>query len=192
MKKHDDSSKTSIFKYLLNEFMGSNSPDEEFYTDINYFLNDLTLKDVSDLIFKEAIRLTRSNSCYVAFVDPENMDSVGISFSHLTEDCNMYADLGEARFKVLNNGSYGGLLGYSLDTGKSFYVHDITSHPVAHGLPPGHEPVSQFLSVPVKYEGKILGQIVVANPEEDYNDDHLKNMDRLADFYGIVLQELLY
>ncbi|WP_414469963.1 GAF domain-containing protein [Methanobacterium sp. ACI-7] len=151
-----------------------------------------SLKEISDLVFDEALKLTNSDYCYVAYVDPENKDSVGISFSHLTDACKMYAEMGEARFKVLSDGTYGGLLGYSLDTGESFYVHDISSHPAAHGLPSGHEPVDQFLSVPVKYGEKILGQIVLANPKEDYNDKHLKIAEKLADFYAVVLKEKLY
>lgn len=151
-----------------------------------------SLKEISDLVFEEAIRLTGSDYCYVAYVDPKNRDSVGISFSHLTDGCKMYAEMGEARFKVLSDGTYGGLLGYSLDTGKSFYIHDITSHPAAHGLPSGHEPVDQFLSVPVKYEDEIIGQIVVANPSENYNDEHLEIAEKIAEFYAIALKKLLY
>jgi GAF domain-containing protein len=195
METEKDLSRTYEFKSLIKEFFTSSSYNEyqsELIKQINNFSGDYSLKEVSDLVFNEAIQLTESDYCYVAYVDPGNNDSVGISFSHLTEGCKMYAKIGEARFKVLNDGTYGGLLGYSLDTGKSFYVHDIASHPVAHGLPPGHEPVDQFLSVPVKYEGKILGQIVIANPKEDYNDDHLKLIDKLADFYGIILKKKLY
>jgi GAF domain-containing protein len=151
-----------------------------------------SLKEISDVIWDEARRLTGSEHCYVAFVDPENRDSVGISFSHLTGGCQAYADMGEARFKVRDDGSYGGLLGYSLDTGESFYTHSSVNHPVAHGLPPGHEPVSQFLSAAVKYEDAVLGQIVLANPEEDYSDDHLEIADQIADIYGIVLNKMIF
>lgn len=184
-------------QYLMTEFIKSESSDypdykANFINNLLDSLKDFSLKEVSDLVFKEAIKLTESDYCYVAYLDPENNDSVGISFSHLTDDCKMYAEIGEARFKVLNDGTYGGLLGYSLDTGESFYVHDINSHPAAHGLPQGHEPVDQFLSVPVKYEEKILGQIVVANPKKDYTDDHLHKTDKLAGFYGIILKKMLY
>ena len=148
-----------------------------------------TLKEISDAFLNEAIRFTRSEYCYVAFLDPENKDSVGISFSHLTKACQAYEDMGEARFKVRKDGTYGGLLGYSLDTGESFYVHDISSHPAAHGLPPGHEPVNQFLSVPVIFKGEILGQIVTANPKGDYGQEDVKIADKIAELYGIVLNE---
>lgn len=155
-------------------------------------LPDSTLKEVSDVILTNTKSFLKSKSCYVAFIDPENGDSVGISFSHLTRECEMYEEMGEARFKVLKDGSYGGLLGYSLDTGESVYVHDITNHPAAHGLPPGHEPVSQFLSVPVKFGGEVIGQIVAGNPEKDYDDHDLRICEEIAEVYGMVLKELLY
>ena len=163
-----------------------------FRTKILDMLPDCTLKEVSDVVMDETKKLLKSESCYVAFLDPENGDSVGISFSHLTESCQMYEDMGEARFKVLKDGSYGGLLGYSLDTGKSIYVHDVKNHPAAHGLPPDHDPVNQFLSVPVIYKGDILGQIVAGNPEEDYTPEHVKIAEEIADIYAVILKELLY
>lgn len=187
-------SKNIEIQNLLTEFLKESSPNNDQNELINHFLDssDISLKEISDLVYKESKRLTNSKYCYVAYVDPKNKDSVGISFSHLTDTCNIYAEMGEARFKVLGDGTYGGLLGYSLDTGKSFYVHDLTSHPAAHGIPSGHEPVNQFLSVPVKYNEEIIGQIVLANPQEDYNDQHLEITDKIAEFYAIVLKKLLY
>ena len=163
-----------------------------FKTKIQEMLTDSSLKEISDVVLEETKKALKSESCYVAFVDPENGDSVGISFSHLTRECQMYEDIGEARFKIRKDGTYGGLLGYSLDTGESLYVHDVASHPAAHGLPPGHEPVDQFLSVPVKFNDEILGQIVVGNPQEDYNEQHLEVALEIADIYSLVLKKLLY
>ena len=71
-------------------------------------LPDSDLKEVSDLFLRKP-KHPKSEICYIAFIDPENKDSVGVSFSHLTESCQMYEEIGEARFKVLNDGSYGGL-----------------------------------------------------------------------------------
>ncbi len=90
---------------------------------------------------------------------------------------------GEARFKIRKDGTYGGLLGYSLDTGESFYIHNPSQHPAAHGLPEGHIPVYQFLSVPVKYD-KIIGQIVLGNPEKDYNSLDVDFADTIANIYA--------
>lgn len=155
-------------------------------------IRDSSLKDISDVIMEESKRLTSSDICYVAYVDPENKDSVGISFSHMTEGCQMYAELGEARFKIRNDGTYGGLLGYSLDTGESFFIHNPALHPAAHGIPEGHEPVSQFLSVPVIHKEEILGQIVLGNPGRDYTSEDVDMADTIADIYSLALKQALY
>ena len=155
-------------------------------------LNDsFSLKEIADIILEETIKLTESKYCYVAYVDPKNKDSVGISFTKMTPECDMYEKIGEARFPVRKDGTYGGLLGYSLDTGKSFYTQDVTTHEAAHGIPEGHTPVKQFLSVPVFSAGKIAGQIVIGNPKKDYTDKDLKITEKIADFYGLVLGKLL-
>ncbi len=178
------------------ESINSNNPED--IPKLDYLKKILTneklpsLKEISDMIMKIAKHATNSQHCYVAYVDPKNGDSVGVSFSHMTEECNAYAELGEARFPIRKDGTYGGLLGYSLDTGKSFYVRDPVSHPAAHGMPPGHEQVDQFLSVPAIHEGDILGQIVLGNPEEDYTNHHLEIADEIADVYAVALKKLLY
>ncbi len=150
-----------------------------------------SFKEISDFVLQEATRLTESEYCYVAYVDPENKDSVGISFTKMTPECDMYEKIGEARFPVRKDGTYGGLLGYSLDTGESFYTKNIASHPVAHGLPDGHVPVEQFLSVPVITEDQVIGQIVLSNPEIDYNEKHLEITNQIAEIYSIVLEKFL-
>jgi GAF domain-containing protein len=155
-------------------------------------LHDSSLKEISDVIMEESKHLTSSENCYMAYVDPKNNDSVGISFSHMTGGCQMYADMGEARFKVRKDGSYGGLLGYSLDTGESFYIHNPELHPAAHGLPEGHVPVDQFLSVPVKHKEKIIGQIVLGNPKKDYSSLDVDITDTLADIYAVAINKLVY
>ncbi len=155
-------------------------------------LHNSSLKEISEVVLDESKRLTHSKNCYVAYVDPENKDSVGISFSHMTGGCKMYEEMGEARFKIRKDGTYGGLLGYSLDTGESFFIHNPELHPAAHGLPEGHVPVSQFLSVPVKYKEDILGQIVLGNPEKEYNSRDVDMANAVADIYALVLRELLY
>ncbi|HTX61700.1 MAG TPA: GAF domain-containing protein [Methanobacterium sp.] len=151
-----------------------------------------SFKEVSDQVLEVCRKITLSEHCYVAYVDPVNKDSVGISFSHMTGACQYYADIGEARFPVRKDGSYGGLLGYSLDTGISFYVKNPKYHPAAHGMPPGHVPVDQFLSVPVINNKEIIGQIVLGNPLKDYNNHHLELINEIADIYGLVIRDLIY
>ena len=189
LKFPDKSSKTQeIVIEVIESYVQSG--DKNHIQDILDVSTALSLKEISDIILKEAVKLTESKYCYVAYVDPENKDSVGISFTKMTPECDMYKKIGEARFPVRKDGTYGGLLGYSLDTGKSFYTQDVTTHKAAHGIPEGHTPVKQFLSVPVFSTDKITGQIVIANPKEDYTDKDLEITEKIADFYGIILEKL--
>jgi len=151
-----------------------------------------SVNEISDLVLEVSKDTTQSKHCYVAIVDPENKDSVGISFSHMTGECENYRKIGEARFPVRKDGTYGGLLGYSLDTGKSFYIKNPESHSASHGIPTGHVPVDQFLSVPVINEGDILGQIVLGNPEDDYDDYDLEIVEEIASIYGSLIKRALY
>lgn len=161
-------------------------------TRVDSMLESSSFKAISDLIMDEAKKLTSSENCYLAYVDPVNKDSVGISFSHMTGECEMYSEIGEARFKIRKDGTYGGLLGYSLDTGESFFIHNPSLHPAAHGLPKGHVPVNEFLSVPVKYNENIIGQIVLGNPKNSYTSLDVDLTDALADIYALAIHNSLY
>jgi len=183
---------------MKEKFHSGNPLDAEVQEKLEYLMSlvenllpDSSLKEVSDIFLDVVTDLTRSRHGYVAFVDPENGDSVGISFSHLTSSCQIYEDMGEARFKVLKDGTYGGLLGYSLDTGQPIYSNDPAHHPQAHGLPPRHEPVERFLSVPVKDGDEILGQIVLGNSQMDYDESQVEIAEQVAKIYAIVLEKLL-
>jgi GAF domain-containing protein len=161
-------------------------------TCVSGMLESNSFKAISDRIMDEAKKLTSSKNCYIAYVDPVNKDSVGISFSHMTGECQMYSKIGEARFKIRKDGTYGGLLGYSLDTGESFFIHNPRLHPAAHGLPKGHVPVNEFLSVPVKYNENIVGQIVLGNPKDSYTSLDVDLTDALADIYALAIYNFLY
>ncbi|MTK63815.1 MAG: GAF domain-containing protein [Methanobacterium sp.] len=165
---------------------------DDIRTCVSGMLESSSFKAISDLIMDDAKKLTASENCYLAYVDPVNKDSVGISFSHMTGECQMYSEIGEARFKIRNDGTYGGLLGYSLDTGESFFIHNPSLHPAAHGLPQGHVPVNEFLSVPAKYDENIIGQIVLGNPENSYTSLDVDLTDALADIYALAIHNFLY
>jgi len=148
-----------------------------------------TVKEAADIIFKELKRLTGSKCCYVSYIDPENGDNVAITFTHVTRECDYYESMKEARFQRPKNGKYGGLLGYSIDTGKSFFTNDPVNHPAAHGIPEGHKPIKRFLSVAVKDKKRILGQIVLGDPPEDYTIEDLKVSEEIGQAYAIILQK---
>ena len=189
LKFPEKSSKTQeIITEAIESYIQSGNKNHILDLDI---FNTFSLKEISDIILEKATKLTESKYCYIAYIDPENKDSVGISFTKMTPECDMYEEMGEARFPVRKEGTYGGLLGYSLDTGKSFYTQDVAIPEAAHGIPEGHIHVKQFLSVPVFSTDRITGQIVVGNSKKDYTDEDLEITEKIAAFYGIVLENLI-
>ncbi|MGZ7116945.1 MAG: hypothetical protein ACXVHS_05800, partial [Methanobacterium sp.] len=82
-KLYNDPSKSSEFKNLMKEFLSlesSNKGSKKLISKVKKLSTNFSLKEISDFVFKEAIQLTKSDYCYVAYVDPKNKDSVGISF----------------------------------------------------------------------------------------------------------------
>lgn len=76
---------------------------------------------------------------------------------------------------------YEGLWGHSLNTRKAFYTNSPKTHPAATGLPDEHLPLYNFMSIPVIYGDKIFGQISLANADQEYTDEILKDVQSLAD-----------
>lgn len=69
-------------------------------------------------------------------------------------------------------------------------LKDIRAHPAFRGLPPEHPPLTSFLGVPVRYGGKCVGTLYLANKrgaaEFTERDEHLVQM--LAARVGVVVE----
>lgn len=57
----------------------------------------------------------------------------------------------------------------------------------AGGIPEGHPPIANFLSAPALFEGRLMGQVAVANKEKGYTEEDLKLVTRLADLYALAV-----
>ncbi|MDP1995815.1 MAG: GAF domain-containing protein, partial [Gallionella sp.] len=65
-----------------------------------------------------------------------------------------------------------------------------SKYPRSGGLPNGHVPIERFLSAPALAGEELMGQISLANADRDYTDHDLAVVERLADFYAIVVQRV--
>jgi PAS domain S-box-containing protein len=77
-----------------------------------------------------------------------------------------------------------GLYGRVLTDGKGFFTNDPQNHPDSVGVPEGHPPLTAFLGVPLKHDGKTIGMIAVGNREGGYRPQDLEALEALA--VGVV------
>jgi len=59
-----------------------------------------------------------------------------------------------------------GLLGTIPDADKPLFVEDVSKHPAAVGFPPGHPIMKTLLGVPIRYQGKTMGSLYLADKED--------------------------
>jgi len=146
-----------------------------------------SIKEVAGVILDHAKALTSSKHGYVASVDEATGDLVSHTLTDMMGgECTVEG--GDIRFPRGPDGSYGGLWGHSLNTGEAFYTNDPPSHESSRGLPEGHVPIKNFLTVPAVMEGRVLGQVALANSPGGYGPSDLDAVRRLADLYALFLQ----
>jgi len=151
----------------------------------------LTNSDIYQMVLDQARELTDSEHGFVSSIDTDS----GAHISHtLTK---MKSDGCQAPLKggVLPEGphkTYGSLWGNGLNTREAFFTNNPSSHPSSRGLPEGHVPMKNFLSVPVAFHGLLLGQIALANSTRDYCQDDIEIIEKLSVFYAVVLRNHIW
>lgn len=138
---------------------------------------------IADLVLGTAKELTGSSMGYVSEINPRTKELILLAFP---EQCK--TEIRQTVFPIGQDGKYNGLWGYSLNTGEAFYSNAPKNHPGSKGVPEGHIPIERFLSSPVFSEGKLTGQIALANPLKDYTDADLDTVRRLSDLYALAIQ----
>ena len=82
-----------------------------------------------------------------------------------------------------------GLLGVSIREGRSIRVDDITSDPQSVGFPEGHPPMKSLLSVPVKVEGRAIGNLYLSDREDGqpFSEDDERLVESFARHAGLAI-----
>ncbi len=90
--------------------------------------------------------------------------------------------------KLVGDFKLHGLYGRVFADGKPFFTNDPKTHPDSIGLPKGHPPLTAFLGVPLRYEGKTIGMIAVGNRDGGYRAG---DMDLLHSFSVAIVQAFM-
>ncbi|WP_158946629.1 ABC transporter substrate binding protein [Pseudodesulfovibrio cashew] len=147
-----------------------------------------TVRSIAKQVYDWALRLTGSRYCYVGMIDPRSHDLQILAISVMQEGlCRLESD--NMAFKQ-EDGIYPALWGESLNTGKGFYSNMPANHPMAKGVPEGHVKLTRLLSVPCVYEAGVVGQVAVANADQDYNDEDLETLETLANLFALAIYQI--
>ncbi|MEE9199658.1 MAG: ATP-binding protein, partial [Dehalococcoidia bacterium] len=82
-----------------------------------------------------------------------------------------------------------GVLGLVREEGKALRLADVSTHPRAHGFPPGHPPVKGFLGIPIAVKGRSHGALYLANKQDasGFSEDDELLLSLLALLAGVLL-----
>ena len=81
---------------------------------------------------------------------------------------------------MIKNMEIRGIWGKVIRDGKSLIVNDPSAHSDSVGVPEGHPQLTAFLGVPLKYAGKVIGTIALANKEPGYNSSDREAVEALS------------
>lgn len=83
-----------------------------------------------------------------------------------------------------------GLLGMVLDSPGPIRLEDLTKHPASAGVPPGHPQMKSFLGVPVRFQGRLMGNLYLAEKEDGgpFNREDEMVVSFFASQAGIALE----
>lgn len=149
------------------------------------------IQDVTAVILAIAKSLTGSPHGYVSIIEPGTGDNVSLTLTEMLKgQCHVSGEARRVRFPRGEDSRYTGLWGHSLNTRRPFFTNEPVAHESSTGLPQGHIPITRFLSVPVLLDQELIGQISLANGEEDYTERDLQGVSRIGRYFALAVQRM--
>jgi signal transduction histidine kinase/DNA-binding response OmpR family regulator len=146
-------------------------------------ISSSSLDNMSALVLEKAARLTRSPVGFVGHIDPETGHLVAPTFSReVWAECEMTGG------KSHEFNHFTGLWGWVLNNRKPLFTNEPLSDPRSVGVPEGHVEIRRFLSAPSEIDGRLVGQIALANAEREYTERDMSLVSRLAQLYAVAVQ----
>jgi PAS domain S-box-containing protein len=180
------------YKRILEEHRWELAVDEALVELADALIDpSFSIEETAETILEQALRLTQSEHGYVSSIDPETRASVGHTLTGMMgEQCRVRPQDRGVAFPARPDGTYPALFGHAMNTGVGFYTGAPAHHPASTGLPQGHIPLKNFLTVPAVVAGQVVGQIALANSARDYTDRDLHAIERIAKLYALAVQRM--
>lgn len=126
---------------------------------------------IFDYALEACVRVTDSKIGYICFV---NDDESELGFHAWSNEA-----LGQCTVQScpdVFNVAESGLWGEAIRKGQPIITNDYEASSLKLGLPLGHVPLARHMNLPVKDDGKIVLLVGVANKEQEYTDEDVKQL----------------
>lgn len=137
---------------------------------------EYTFDEISEFVLDKSVILTGSNIGFIGFLDDKRENLVVHSWSEtVMSECAMHQK--SHVFPVTE----AGYLMQSVRTKQPVIENDYPgSEESKNGYPQGHIDISRFISVPIFDKREVVGLAMVANKEENYTEDDVRNLTILT------------
>lgn len=147
---------------------------------------DSSSRETARIVLDKARQLTGSACGFISTVEANNGASRQRLIVADSGDARSEEGAGFERLLETADARRRELLERAVTTGEGFYANALPE--ILAEFPGGAVALRRFLAVPVKLEGKAVGQLALANPGRDYIERDLRLVKYLAKFYAMALQ----
>ncbi|MDM8536176.1 PAS domain S-box protein [Desulfobacterales bacterium HSG17] len=140
-----------------------------------------TIEEISTIVLATATRFLQSPYGFVAYIDEQNGHLV---LPALTNEVMKACQINSQK-PIFQK--FSGLWGWVLENKKHLLTNDPVNDQRYNGVPDGHVPIRRFISTPAVVEDVALGQIALANKNEDYTENDLILLNRINNLYAIAI-----
>jgi putative two-component system response regulator len=144
--------------------------------------SSISVSEIAELILESAERFTGSSYGIVGYIDLET----GYMISPAMTQGEWTSSPGKDEPDVFSR--FDGPWGWVLNNRQSLLTNAPADDPRFTQPVPGPAPLHNFLSVPAMVGEELVGQVILANSNRDYNQQDLQIIERLATLYAIAIQ----
>lgn len=144
-----------------------------------------SFKDITTTVMNLALEATGSRHGFVGYIDRYTGHLVvPMLTGEIYPECRVKDN--DVVFKNFDN-----LFGHCITSATPLLTNDPYKETASRGTPDGHIKIERFIGVPAVRSGTVVGMIGVANAAENYGDEDLNAVLRIAEFYGSVIHAKL-
>lgn len=157
------------------------------------FLLDRSLVSACDRLFEPLLELTESELGFIGILqEPEDearfLEVPSISNIAWDDASRAWFAAHSKEGKSLRFHSLDNLFGHVVTHNVVVCTGDIEAHPASRGQPHGHPKIHTFLGIPLRFDGRAVGMLAMANRKDGYDETIIEALKPFAAVLGTLIQ----